>query len=69
MEEEKIYIERKDGIKYYRRPNFKNYDTNLNIRIASETIEKLKEIANEKGIKYNALIREILENYIENKEI
>lgn len=70
MKEEKMYIERKDGIKYYRRPNIKNYDSNLNIRIEKEKIEKLKEIANKKGVKYNALIREIIEDYIdENKEV
>ena len=41
------------------------YDTNINIRFSSDKLLELKEIANAKGIKYNTLIRNILEEYID----
>ena len=61
-------IIRKDGIKYERKNKTKNYDSVINIRIAKETIEDLKEIANKYGVKYNTMIREILEDYIEKEK-
>lgn len=72
MEEEKIFVERPDGIKYYRRAknNTVGYDKNINIRVSNDLILDIKEIADKKGVKYNALIREIIEDYInENKEV
>ena len=42
-----------------------NYDTHINIRFSSDKLLELKQIANAKGIKYNTLIRNILEQYIE----
>lgn len=46
-----------------------NYDTNINIRFSSIKLLELKDIAKKKNIKYNTLIRNILEEYIEeNKE-
>ena len=42
-----------------------NYDSNICIRISSDTILKLKSIAANKNKKYNTMIREILENYVE----
>lgn len=41
------------------------YDSNINIRFSSEKLVELKEIAKRKNIKYNTLIRNIIENYIE----
>lgn len=41
-----------------------NYDSNINIRIAKETISDLKDIAERRNKKYNTMIREILEDYI-----
>ena len=58
-------ITRKDGIEYERKSKTKNYDSVINIRVSHETIEKLKQIANRYGTKYNTLIRELLEDYIE----
>lgn len=72
MKEDMIYVERPDGIKYYRKAknNTIGYDTKLNIRVSNKMLLDLKEIAEKKGIKYNTLIRNILENYIEtNKEV
>ena len=42
-----------------------NYDSNICIRISSDTILKLKSIAANKNKKYNTMIREILEDYVE----
>ena len=58
-------ITRKDGIEYERKSKTKNYDSVINIRVSHETIEELKQIANRYGTKYNTLIRELLEDYIE----
>lgn len=41
------------------------YNTNINIRFNSDKLLELKQIANKKSIKYNTLIRNILEEYIE----
>ena len=65
MEEDLMLIKRKDGIEYYRRKK-ETLNIKVNIRISENTLNELKEIAEKKGIKYNALIRNVLENYIEN---
>ena len=46
----------------------KHYDSNINIRISKETIEDLKKIAYKYGIKYNTMIREVLEDYVEREK-
>ena len=72
MEEDMIYVERPDGIKYYRKAknNTIGYDKKINVRVSNEMILDLKEIAERKNIKYQTLIRDILEKYIElNKEV
>jgi len=70
MENENLMlVKRKDGIEYYRRKK-EILNIKVNIRISENTLNELKEIAQKKGIKYNALIRNVLENYIEtNKEV
>lgn len=40
------------------------YDTNINIRVDSDMILKLKKIANENNIKYNTMVRNILNDFI-----
>lgn len=57
-------ITRKDGIEYERKNKTRNYDSIINIRVSRETIEDLKEIASKYGIKYNTMVREVLEDYI-----
>lgn len=72
MEEEKICVERKDGIKYYRKAKNKDniYDKKLGLRVSQDLIDNIRKIAENKGIGYNTLIRQIIENYIEeNKEV
>ena len=64
----KQQIIRKDGIEYERKNKTKNYDSVINIRVSHETIEELKQIANRYGTKYNTLIRELLEDYVEKEK-
>lgn len=60
---------RKDGIQYERdKDRDKKYDCSLNIRFDRSELEKLKELANREGIKYNALVRKLIVEYIKFKE-
>lgn len=66
MKEELIKIERKDGIIYERKKRKEGvYSKNLNIKIKGETIEEFKKIAENEGMKYQTLIRSILEDFVE----
>ena len=65
MEDNLIKIERKDGIIYERKKKEKEYDTKLNIRINQKVIDSFKEIAQNENIKYQMLIRNILEEFVE----
>lgn len=58
-------ITRSDGITYERRIKEGQYDTKIQIRLSSEQIEKLKEYAEKENLKYTALIRELIEDFIE----
>ena len=57
---------RKDGIIYEKNFNDVPYDKRINIRVSSSLIEKLKYIAIKKGIRWNSMVRNILENYVNN---
>ena len=61
-------ITRKDGIEYERKSKTRNYDSYINVRVNNETVEELKKIAEKLGIKYNTMIREVLEDYIEREK-
>lgn len=66
MEEELIKIERKDGIIYERKTRKKaEYTKSLTFKIKQETIEDLKIIAKNEGMKYQTLIRSLLEDFVE----
>lgn len=58
-------ITRSDGIVYERRTKEGQYDTKIQIRLASEQVDKLKAYADKENIKYTALIRELIEDFIE----
>lgn len=58
-------ITRSDGITYERRNKKAQYDTKIQIRLATEDIEKLKQYAEKENLKYTALIREMIEDFIE----
>lgn len=63
--EKQILIVRKDGISYYRTKKKINYDKLLAIKWSEESIKKLKQIAKRKNIKYQILMKQVLEEYIE----
>ena len=65
---DKVKIERKDGIVYERKKREKKCDTYLNFRVSTELFNKYKELANERGIKRDALIKQILQDYIDKEE-
>ena len=58
-------IKRCDGVIYERRTKEGQYDTKIQIRLASEQVDKLKAYAEKENIKYTALIRELIEDFIE----
>lgn len=66
--EDKIVITRKDGTVYYRKRKKINYDTSVMIKWKKESIEEIKKIAKKKGIKYQTLIRNVLEEYMKGEK-
>lgn len=58
-------ITRSDGIVYERRTKEGQYNTKIQVRLATQDIEKLKEYAEKENLKYTALIRELIEDFIE----
>ena len=58
-------ITRSDGVIYERRTKKGQYDTKIQIRLATDDVEKLKVYAERENIKYTALIRELIEDFIE----
>lgn len=62
-------IIRKDGIEYERKPKDIRYDKQFNIRMSSNDLEKLQNIANEEELPITTLAREILQEYISKYEV
>ena len=58
-------ITTKNGTTYERTIRDKRYSIKVTIRFAEDTIEDLKNIAFEKGTKYNTIIRRLAERYVE----
>ena len=58
-------VTRSDGITYERRTKTGQYDTKIQIRLTTEQVDKLKEYAEKENLKYTALIRELIEDFIE----
>ena len=58
-------ITRKDGIVYERKKRELTYDCRLNIKFKRSEIEKLKEIAQKEGKRYQTMIREVIGEFIE----
>lgn len=63
--ETKELIKRADGIEYYRKKREIKYDVRVNFKWSSSQLNKMKQIAEKKGMKYHTLIKEILDKYIE----
>ena len=61
----KQIITTKKGTTYEREPKDKKYSAKVSIRFAEDTIEDLKEIALEEGTKYNTIIRNLTEKFVE----
>lgn len=61
-------IIRKDGIEYERKNKLAKYDYAIHLKVSKETIEKLKTIAKEEGTKHNEIIRNLIDNFIEERE-
>ena len=58
-------ITRKDGIVYERKKREQNFDYRVNIKCYKSLIDRLKEVAEKQNKKYQPLVREILEKYLE----
>ena len=65
--ENKILIQRCDGTKYYRKKKEIKFEKNIFFRYNEDKINKLKEIAAKKNIRYQALMKQILDDYIESE--
>lgn len=63
----KQIITTKKGTTYERNWNVKEYYGHLNIRIDIETLNKLKNIANEKKINYSDIVRDLIKDYLESE--
>lgn len=61
-------IQRKDGITYEKTYHVNDFDCHLNILYFKKQIEKLKMIAEERGVSYNELARTVLDAYIDSYE-
>ena len=64
MEENKNVIHRKDGITYSRKSRSLLYGKKINLKIETDTYNKLMEIAQRKQITFSKLLRAIFEEYI-----
>lgn len=62
-------IVRKDGIVFERRTKEKILNDNINIRIEKNKKEKIKEIANKLGVGYQELIKNKLDELINEGEL
>lgn len=65
MKDKQDLITRKDGISYYRNKKKINCDKLLAVKWNEESIKKLKKIAKNKDTKYQILLKQVLEEYIE----
>lgn len=63
--EEKTLIINKNGLEYYRKKKQVKYNKTVSFRYEDDKIEKYKQIAYEKGIKYQTLMKQILDDYLE----
>ena len=61
----KQIITTKNGTTYEREVKDKKYSTKVTIRFAEDTIEDLKEIALKEETKYNTIIRNLAEKFVE----
>lgn len=58
-------ITTKSGITYERKMKDINYDTAIYIRVSKKQYDSLRKIAKKENITLSVLVREILEDYLE----
>ena len=61
----KQIIKTKNGTTYERNWDVREYYKHLHIRISDNTMQKLKNIADKKQIKYSDIVRNLIEDYLE----
>ena len=64
--EEKVLIKR-NGTEYYRKKREVKYNKTISFRYEEEKLDKYKQLSEEKGIKYQTLMKQVLNNYLESK--
>ena len=60
----KQIIKTKNGTTYERNWDVREYYKHLHIRISDNTMQKLKNIANKKQVKYSDIVRNLIEDYL-----
>lgn len=61
----KQIIKTKNGTTYERNWDVREYYKHLHIRISDNTMQKLKNIADKKQVKYSDIVRNLIEDYLE----
>lgn len=64
--EEKVLIKR-NGKEYYRKKREVKYNKTISFRYEEEKLDKYKQLSEEKGIKYQTLMKKVLNNYLESE--
>lgn len=63
---EKVLIKR-NGKEYYRKKREVKYNKTISFRYEEEKLDKYKQLSEEKGIKYQTLMKTVLNNYLESE--
>lgn len=64
--EEKVLIKR-NGTEYYRKKREVKYNKTISFRYEEEKLDKYKQLSDKKGIKYQTLMKQVLNNYLESE--
>lgn len=64
--EEKVLIKR-NGTEYYRKKREIKYNKTISFRYEEEKLDKYKQLSDKKGIKYQTLMKQVLNNYLESE--
>lgn len=64
--EKKVLIKR-NGTEYYRKKREVKYNKTISFRYEEEKLDKYKQLSDKKGIKYQTLMKQVLNNYLESE--
>ena len=64
--EEKVLIKR-NGTEYYRKKREVKYNKTISFRYEEEKLDKYKQLSDKKGIKYQTVMKQVLNNYLESE--